>query len=271
MTIAFIGGGNMAGALIGGLRQAGRSDRIVVVEVDAARRDVLRDTEGVEAFASIPGDIASASDIILAVKPADVRVVCESLRPHLACGTADTLLLSVAAGIPSASIAAWSGHGAVVRAMPNTPALIGRGMTGLFARQAVSAAQRERICSIIAVTGDYLWFEAEDQIDAVTAISGSGPAYVFLFLEALEHAAVHMGLDAEQGRRLAIQTFAGAAELAARSPEPLATLRDRVTSKGGTTAAALAVMGNRGLAQILADAALAARDRSRAMAREYAG
>jgi pyrroline-5-carboxylate reductase len=268
MTLAFIGGGNMASALIGGLRTAGERGRIIVVDIDPERRSVLSQTHGVDAFEAIPANISKAEVIILAVKPGDIRTVCTSLAPLLKDQT-HCLLLSIAAGIPSERIAQWAKHPAVVRAMPNTPALIGRGMTGLYARSEVTAAQRQAISRIIAVTGQSVWLESEQLIDAVTAISGSGPAYVFLFLEALEKAATSMGLSAEQGRRLAVETFSGAAELAARSPEALSTLRERVTSRGGTTAAALAVMGSGHLPDILIAAAQAARARSEEMARDY--
>ncbi|RYY48792.1 MAG: pyrroline-5-carboxylate reductase, partial [Comamonadaceae bacterium] len=154
----------------------------------------------------------------------------------------DALHLSVAAGIRSDSIAGWLGTERVVRSMPNTPALVGKGMTALFARSAVTEDDRARIEQVIATTGEHLWVEREQQLDAVTALSGSGPAYVFYFLEAMQQAGAEMGLSPEQARRLAVGTFAGAAELARASADPLALLRERVTSKGGTTYAALTSM-----------------------------
>jgi pyrroline-5-carboxylate reductase len=149
------------------------------------------------------------------------------------------LHLSVAAGIRSDSIAAWLGTERVVRAMPNTPALVGKGMTALFARAGVSPPEQGRVEQVIATTGEFLWVEQEKQLDAVTALSGSGPAYVFYFLEAMVQAGSEMGLSQAQARRLAVGTFAGASELARASEEPLQVLRERVTSKGGTTYAAL--------------------------------
>jgi pyrroline-5-carboxylate reductase len=153
--------------------------------------------------------------------------------------------------------------------MPNTPALVGKGMTGLFARPEVSLAQRTLAQDVIAATGQTLWLDTEDQIDAVTAISGSGPAYVFYFMEAMQTAAVELGLTPDEGRRLTLQTFIGAAELAAQSSDPVAVLRERVTSKGGTTAAALASMAAQHLPEIIRQAARAAHGRSRDMAKEF--
>jgi pyrroline-5-carboxylate reductase len=152
------------------------------------------------------------------------------------------LQLSVAAGIRSDSIAAWIGTERIVRSMPNTPALVGKGMTALYARPAVNAEDKARVEQVIAPTGEHLWVTQEKDLDAVTALSGSGPAYVFYFLEAMTQAGTEMGLSPEQARRLAVGTFAGASELARASDEPLQTLRERVTSKGGTTYAALTSM-----------------------------
>ena len=266
MKLAFIGGGNMAAALIGGLRRrAGAGADIVVVEHDAARRAVLQREFGLAALAAPGPQLQDADLVVLAVKPVDVAGVCAALRP--AGAGAAPLLLSIAAGIPSEAIARWSGNPAVVRAMPNTPALIGQGITGLYARTGVSAAQRAAAGQTLAVIGDTVWLDDEAMLDAVTAISGSGPAYVFYFIEALQGAAQQMGMDAAQARHFAVQTFVGAAQLAAQSPDTLAVLRERVTSKGGTTAAALARFEADHVAQSIVAGAQAALERSREMAR----
>jgi len=237
MKIAFIGGGNMAAALVGGLLRAGRSPAdISVVEIDAARCAHLRQEFGVAAVAAPDDSLRQAGALVLAVKPQQMRLACEAARPHLGA----PLVVSIAAGTRSADIARWLGPAAVVRTMPNTPALIGRGVTGMAATAQVSRAQRELAESILRTAGDVLWLDDETQLDAVTAVSGSGPAYVFYFIEAVARAGIELGLSPEQSRVLAVQTFVGAAHLAAESDEPLETLRGRVTSKGGTTAAALA-------------------------------
>jgi pyrroline-5-carboxylate reductase len=234
--IAFIGGGNMASAIIGGLLQQGLAPaQVSVVEPAAEARARLRQQFGVAAEEHAGAALASAGLVVWAVKPQTFREAAAQARPHVG----GALHLSVAAGIRSGSIAAWLGTERIVRAMPNTPALVGKGMTALYARTAAGAADRSRVERVIATTGEFLWVEEERQLDAVTALSGSGPAYVFYFLEAMTQAGAEMGLSAEQARRLAIGTFAGASELARASSEPLATLRERVTSRGGTTYAAL--------------------------------
>jgi pyrroline-5-carboxylate reductase len=169
------------------------------------------------------------------VKPQTFKEAAAQAQAHVG----QALHLSVAAGIRSDSIAQWLGTERIVRSMPNTPALVGKGMTALFARAAVNAGDKARIEQVIATTGEFLWVDEERQLDAVTALSGSGPAYVFYFLEAMTQAGAEMGLTPEQARRLAVATFAGAAELALASTDPLHVLRERVTSKGGTTYAAL--------------------------------
>jgi pyrroline-5-carboxylate reductase len=242
--IAFIGGGNMASAIIGGLIQRGLpAASIGVVEPFAEARTRLKQQFGVDAQESADASLAQAALVVWAVKPQTFREAAGQAKAHVG----NALHLSVAAGIRSDSIAQWLGTERIVRAMPNTPALVGKGMTALFARGAVSAAERQRIEQVIATTGDFVWVDAERQLDAVTALSGSGPAYVFYFLEAMVQAGGEMGLSAEQARRLAIGTFAGASELARTSSEPLQVLRERVTSKGGTTYAALTSMESDGV------------------------
>ena len=229
----------MASAMIGGLIKQGMlpSD-ILVVEPYEPTRDKLRQDFGINAMAEPSNSLTSAELIIWAVKPQVFKEAAQqtgNLAPT-------ALHFSIAAGIPSDSIADWLKTDNVVRSMPNTPALIGKGMTALYARSAVTPAGKASVERVVASMGEFLWLSEEPQLDAVTAISGSGPAYVFYFLEAMTEAAVQMGLSEAQGRRLAISTFSGATELAHRSDEPLETLRQRVTSKGGTTYAALMSM-----------------------------
>lgn len=234
--IVFIGGGNMASAIIGGLIRNGLpAAQVLVVEPFAEARAKLQADHGIIALEQAGPALAQATLVVWAVKPQVFKDAAAPVRAH----AANALHLSVAAGIPSDSIARWLGTERIVRAMPNTPALVGMGMTGLFARAAVTAEDKQGVEQALASTGETLWVAAESQLDAVTALSGSGPAYVFYFLEAMVQAGVAMGLPAEQAQRLAEGTFAGATELARRSDEPLATLRERVTSKGGTTYAAI--------------------------------
>jgi pyrroline-5-carboxylate reductase len=234
--IAFIGGGNMASAIIGGLLRQGLAPaQVQVVEPSAEARARLQQQFGIAAMEHAGAALASAGLVVWAVKPQTFKDAAAQAKPHVA----QALHLSVAAGIRSDSIAAWLGTERIVRSMPNTPALVGKGMTALFARSAVNAADKTRVEQVIATTGESLWVTEEKHLDAVTALSGSGPAYVFYFLEAMTQAGGEMGLSPEQSRRLAIATFAGASELARASTEPLALLRERVTSKGGTTYAAL--------------------------------
>ena len=240
--IAFIGGGNMAGALLGGLVQQGVSpEQLTVIEPFDAARTALQTRFGIraltDAVAAAP-TLAHADLVIWAVKPQVFREAAEPVAPHVR----SALHLSVAAGIATDSIARWLGTGRIVRAMPNTPALIGQGISGLFARAEVSSTDQAQVERVMGTTGEFLWLADEARLDAVTALSGSGPAYVFFFLEAMTQAGQEMGLSAEQSQRLALATFRGATELALRSDEPPATLRQRVTSKGGTTHAAITHM-----------------------------
>jgi pyrroline-5-carboxylate reductase len=267
MKLGFIGGGNMAAAMIGGLRrQSGDDAQIVVVDPDAARRSLLERDFAVQALESVDTRLSQVHTVVLAVKPNELRGVCESLSAAAPPAASGALVLSIAAGIPSASIARWCGTDAVVRAMPNTPALIGQGITGLYARPGVSEAQRAAATRLLAAIGDAFWMAEEGQLDVVTAISGSGPAYVFYFIEALQEAACRMGMEAGQARHFAVQTFVGAAQLALQSADPVARLRERVTSKGGTTAAALARLQEARVGEAIIEAAQAALQRSREMA-----
>jgi pyrroline-5-carboxylate reductase len=240
--LAFIGGGNMASAILGGLIQQGLSPKAVqVIEPFEEARNRLNQAYGVEAAPAAGPSLADVALVVWAIKPQTFRDAAAQVALHLGRPSA-ALHLSVAAGIRSDSIAAWLGSERVVRSMPNTPALIGQGMTALFARDAVTASDRALVDAVIAPTGDSLWVSAEAQLDAVTALSGSGPAYVFLFLEAMIEAGTQMGLPSDQAKQLAIATFSGATALARDSHEPPSVLRERVTSKGGTTYAALTSM-----------------------------
>ena len=234
--IGFIGGGNMASAILGGLIQQGTpASAFEVVEPFEAARTKLAQSFGIMAQAEAGEALSRCAVVVWAVKP---QAFAEAARPVRAFA-ADALHLSVAAGIPSDSIARWLGSERVVRAMPNTPALVGQGMTGLFARPDVNAADRALVGQLLAPTGELLWVDAEPALDAVTAMSGSGPAYVFYFIEAMTEAGVEMGLPPDQAQRLAIGTFTGASALAHSATEPPSVLRERVTSKGGTTYAAI--------------------------------
>ena len=264
--IAFIGGGNMASAIIGGLLKRGLpASQIQVVEPFAEQRVKLAQQFGVSVSEQADASLARASLVVWAVKPQTFKEAAAQTRAH----AANALHLSVAAGIRSNSIAAWLGTERVVRAMPNTPALIGQGMTALFARPAASAADRLAVERVIQTTGDFLWLDQEAQLDAVTALSGSGPAYVFYFIEAMIQAGTDMGLSREQAHQLAIGTFTGASALAQGSDESPEVLRARVTSKGGTTYAALTSMEQDGVKPQFIRAMQAARQRASELGDEF--
>ena len=264
--IAFIGGGNMASAIIGGLLQRGLpAAQILVVEPFAEQRARLVQQFQVSVSEQPDAALERANLVVWAVKPQTFKEAAAQTRAH----TLKALHLSVAAGIRSGSIATWLGSERVVRAMPNTPALIGKGMTALFARPAVTAADRLAVAQVIETTGDSLWLDEEEQLDAVTALSGSGPAYVFYFIEAMIEAGTSMGLRREQAQQLAIKTFTGASELAQNSEETPDVLRARVTSKGGTTYAALTSMEQSGIKQQFINAMQAARQRAGELGDEF--
>lgn len=261
MKITFLGGGNMASALAGGMIRKGQAaSEVVIVDLVAANRERLARELGVRAIEAID-DAALACDVlVLAVKPQQLKAAVAPLAGRLG----SQLVVSIAAGLRIGDIARWlGGHTRIVRCMPNTPALIGAGVTGLFADPSVSAAERERAEAVLSAVGATVWVADEAHIDSVTALSGSGPAYVFRFIEALEAAGVEMGFDAAAARRLALDTVLGAARLAAESPESPAVLRERVTSPGGTTAAALASFDQDGFVAIVARALRAAEARGR--------
>ena len=265
-TIAFVGGGNMASAIIGGLLRQGLAPaQVEVVEPFADARAKLQAEFGVAAQEHAGPALARAQLVVWAVKPQTFKEAALQARSH----TAKALHLSVAAGIRSDSIAAWLGAGRIVRSMPNTPALVGKGMTALFARPDVTAADRALVEQVIATTGESLWVEQEKQLDAVTALSGSGPAYVFFFLEAMTRAGIEMGLSAQQAHKLAVGTFVGASELARASDDPPEALRQRVTSKGGTTYAAITSMEQDQLQALFIKALHAANKRARELGDEF--
>jgi pyrroline-5-carboxylate reductase len=263
--LAFIGGGNMAAALIGGLIKRGR---IVVSDPSGPQRERLVRDYGVTGAPDNASAAAGAEVVIMAVKPQQMRAVSLALRAHLA--DSRPLLISVAAGIPHAALTRWFGAEVpVVRTMPNRPALNGFGATGLYAPAGVGAAHRALAESIMAAVSATVWVEHESQMDTVTALSGAGPAYFFLFMEALEAAAHERGLPVDIAHKLTLETAFGAAQMARHSDESLATLREQVTSKGGTTAAALAVLDAAGFRATVAHAVAAAERRSAELAREF--
>ena len=267
LKICFIGGGNMAQALIGGLaNKLTAAANIHVVDVSADALSLLSERFGVSTSAAPDAKIGAADVIVLAVKPQQMRDVVRSLAPHVS----RQLVLSIAAGIRAADLSRWlNGHAAIVRTMPNTPALVGKGITGMVALPGVSPAQRDAADAILRAVGETVWLTEESQIDAVTAISGSGPAYVYYFLEAMQQAAVELGLSAEQGRALAEATFVGASALASQSEDALSVLRERVTSKGGTTYAALTSMEAAGVRPAIVKALHAAARRGAELGDEF--
>jgi pyrroline-5-carboxylate reductase len=257
MKITFIGGGNMASALIAGLAgQLTDGANIHVVDPNADQLARLKASYGVGGAQQVDAAVGASDVIVLAVKPQQMREVAASVLPALG---GKPLVLSIAAGIRIADLSRWlGGYGAIVRSMPNTPALIGQGITGMVAMQGVSAGQKKAADDIMKAVGATVWLDDEAMIDPVTAVSGSGPAYVFYFIEAMQQAAQELGLSAEQGKQLALATFTGAAQLAAQSPDDVSVLRERVTSKGGTTYAALASMEQSGVKQAIVAAVKAA-------------
>lgn len=266
--IAFIGGGNMASAIIGGLRAQGlAAQQITVVEPWDEARLRLRSQFGIEALPEACATLQDAALVVWAVKPQAFAQAAAAAKPWV--GSA--VHLSVAAGIPTQSMVRWLDSERIVRCMPNTPALIGKGVTALYARSGVSPAQRLHCEEVLANTGTTLWLDDEAQLDAVTALSGSGPAYFFYFLEAMTAAGERLGLSAEQAHSLAVGTCIGAGELARISGEPPAVLRDRVTSKGGTTYAALCVLEDALVKDLLMEAIQAAHRRAQELGREYGG
>ncbi len=264
--ITFIGAGNMARALISGLVQDNPNVNIRIADPDEAQLQEIKKTRGsIDAFTDNAKAIVDADVIVLAVKPQIMKVVCEPLQTGLKGQT--PLVISIAAGVSISSLQLWLGEQEmpIVRCMPNTPALVQSGMTGLFANSHVSEPQHRLADSILKAVGSTLWLSNEDKLDAVTAVSGSGPAYYFLVMEAMQDAAQELGLTADESRLLVLQTAFGAAKLALESSDDAGTLRQRVTSKGGTTEAALKTLIDGGLPELFERALKAAENRSVAL------
>lgn len=261
-SIAFIGGGNMARSLIGGLIADGyAAQRIVVSDPSAEQRALLRERFGVNTLASNPDALAQADVLVIAVKPQAVAAVAHEIAPGIR--DSGKLVISIAAGIRTGALGAWLGEGtALVRAMPNTPALVQSGATVLYATPRTASSQRETAESILRAAGSTLWISDEDLMDAVTALSGSGPAYFFLVMEAMEAAARKLGLPPQTARLLTVQTAFGAAKMALESADSPGELRTQVTSPGGTTERALQVLNQGDLTGLFERALTAARERS---------
>jgi pyrroline-5-carboxylate reductase len=264
-SVAFIGAGNMARALIGGLLKSGAPGAGIYAH--DAKPEALAAAQADFGVASLDSATRPLGALIVAVKPVDVKQALSDVHKHIG---PNTVVISIAAGIPTVALAGWLPPGtALVRAMPNTPALIGAGISGVFATPATSSQQRGLAEQILSAAGEVIWVEEETALDAVTAVSGSGPAYVFYLIEALEEAAMAEGLAPNDARRLALATCAGASQLAVMSSEPPARLRAQVTSKGGTTAAALDSFKNDGFIAMVERAVHAARLRSTELGQVY--
>ncbi len=264
MQITFIGGGNMASAIIGGLYRL-PDTRIAVVEPGAGKRADLSARFGVTGLEALPVRLSAADIVVLAVKPQQLRDVCTALAPRLN----GALVISIAAGIGIAVLSRWLGGSTrIVRVMPNTPAMVGKGVSGLYADAGVTADDRAAAETIMRAVGTTLWLDTESGIDDITAVSGSGPAYVFYFIEALEAAARDVGFDADTARELALSTFEGAVALARHSGEPAGVLKQKVMSKGGTTERAIARFDAEGVAAAVLAGARDCRARSVEMGEE---
>jgi len=266
--VTFIGAGNMAGAIIGGMIESGFSpDAITATAPDEAILAPLRERLGIHTATDNDQAVADADVVVLAVKPQIMRDVCVQLRA--AVQARQPLIVSVAAGLPAATLEHWLGGGLpVVRCMPNTPALVGAGAAGLYANARVDKTQRQLATELMAAVGLVEWVDDEALLDAVTAVSGSAPAYFFLMFEAMEEAGAAMGLPADTARRLAMQTALGAAKMALSSDKLPAELKRNVMSPGGTTERAVEHLEQAGLRRMMAEAMTACADRARDMADE---
>lgn len=269
MQITFIGGGNMASALISGLLQQGYSAKqLRVVEISPEARERLAQGLGVSVVAELADGVLNCDVILLAVKPQQLYELTQKLAPLLS----NQLVISIAAGIRAFDIVRWlGGYQKVVRAMPNTPSLVRCGVTGLYADNNVSDSDKRIAETILSAVGTTLWVTEEEGLHAVTAISGSGPAYVFYFIEAMQQAAIELGLTTNQARQLSLETFLGASKLASMSEEDAAVLRARVTSKGGTTEQAILSMEKNEIKCKIITAIHAANQRSHTMSEELGG
>ena len=269
MRATFIGGGNMATALVGGLlaRGADPADLRVVEPLEAQRERLRARVDGLAVHSAVTADALAGADVVVfAVKPQQMRDAVTAVAPHVA---AIPVVLTIAAGVRCADISRWlGGYPRIVRAMPNTPALVGAGISALYATPDAKPFAKAA-ADILEACGEILWCDDERALDAVTAVSGSGPAYVFYFLEALEQAAIELGLPATEARRLAYSTFDGSVRLARASSDAPATLRANVTSKGGTTAAAIGVLDAAGVRERIIDAVKAAAARATELGDAY--
>jgi pyrroline-5-carboxylate reductase len=264
--IAFIGAGNMAASLIGGLRAQGVSSAAITAsDRTAEQRSKISSEYGIATFADNAEAIQGADVIVLAVKPQGMKEVCQALAPHIG---AQQLVVSIAAGISCASLANWLGDTAIVRCMPNTPALLREGVSGLYANAKVSATQRAQAEQLLSAVGLALWLDEEQLIDAVTAVSGSGPAYFFLLIEAMTAAGEKLGLPRATAAQLTVQTALGAARMAVASDVDASELRRRVTSPAGTTEAAIKAFQAGGFAALVEQALNAAAERSAELAEQ---
>jgi len=270
LKIVFIGGGNMASAIIGGLiKQGAQAKHISVADPSIDCQTRLRENFGIETHPNIDSmtnALSQAHVAVLAVKPQQFKEVARAYAALQL--VSQPLLFSVAAGIKTTDISRWTNNAKVIRAMPNTPALINQGMTGLFASASSNHEERAIAEMICQAMGSHVWVEHEELMDSITAVSGSGPAYFFAFIEAIEKAGVSQGLDAASARKLSIQTALGAAMLAQQSTDSPSVLREKVTSKGGTTYAALQVFEKMDLQGIVSEALEAARARGAEMGEE---
>ncbi|MDQ3260846.1 MAG: pyrroline-5-carboxylate reductase [Pseudomonadota bacterium] len=257
----------MATAIIAGLLQHGyRGNDIGVVDPVAEARARLQDQFKVQVFAAPDAEVLAAQVLVLAVKPQQLADVAKSV----ASAVTGKLVISIAAGIRSTDLSRWlNGHDNIIRVMPNTPSLVQAGVAGLYAMPRVSSEDRGRAEALMRCVGEVVWVDEEQAIDAVTAVSGSGPAYVFYFIEALEQAARDLGLSADAARTLSMHTFSGAAKLALGSSDPPAILRAKVTSKGGTTERALLILEQTQVKQHIVDAVVQAAERARELADEF--
>ncbi|MNO81110.1 Pyrroline-5-carboxylate reductase [compost metagenome] len=266
IRIAFVGAGNMAASLIGGLRAQGvPATSLRASDPGAEQRAKIAAEHGIEVFEDNASAVKDADVVVLAVKPQVMKQVCEPLAAHLSAGQ---LIVSIAAGIPCASLERWLGARPIVRCMPNTPALVGLGASGLYANARVSAGQRGQAEQLLSAVGIALWLDEEKQIDAVTAVSGSGPAYFFLLMEAMTAAGEKLGLSSEVAARLTLQTALGAARMALDSDVGPAELRRRVTSPNGTTEAAIKSFQANGFEGLVEQALSAADHRSAELAEQ---
>lgn len=264
--LAFIGGGNMARSLIGGLIAQGlAAKQVIVSDPQEAQRAQLAQHFGVRVTADNAA-AAAAQIVVLAVKPQDLRNVAQALAPALA--RTRPLIVSVAAGIRTGDLERWLGGLSVVRTMPNRPALNGCGVTGMYAGPNVTAVERELASRILSAVGKAIWVEQESLMDAVTAVSGSGPAYFFLLMEMLEAAGTELGLPPEVSRALAVETAYGSGRMAREGDDAPALLRQQVTSKGGTTEAALKVLESGQVRDVFREAVRAAARRSTELAEQ---